>query len=61
MIVFTANLTLGKLAWAMVLLLLPPVALEAPLPEVPSKKRPSIFCQVVPRKVLDGLVELVVK
>ena len=44
-----------------VLLLLPPVALLAPLPEVPSKKRPSIFCQVVPKNTELGLVELVVK
>ena len=57
----TVSLTLGKLAWAIVLELLPPVTLEAPLPLVPSKKRPSIFCQVVPRNRLEGLVELVVK
>ena len=58
---FTVNLTLGKLAWVIVLLLLPPVCLLAPLPLVPKRNLPSIFCQVVPRKTLDGLVELVVK
>nr|DAQ92306.1 MAG TPA: hypothetical protein [Caudoviricetes sp.] len=37
------------------------MALLAPLPEVPIRNLPSIFCQVVPKKILDGLVELVVK
>lgn len=52
----TVSLTLGKLAWAIVLELLPPVALLAPLPEVPSRNLPSIFCQVVPVHLVAGFV-----
>ncbi|WP_300620338.1 hypothetical protein [uncultured Fusobacterium sp.] len=43
-----------------VLLLLPPVDLEAPVPEVPSRNLPSIFCQVVPKYLVAGFSELVV-
>ena len=44
----------------MVLELLPPVALLAPLPEVPNRNLPSIFCQVVPKYLVAGFVERVV-
>lgn len=56
----TCSFTLGKFALAIVLVLLPPICPLAPEPEVESKNLPSIFCQVVLKYLVAGLLDKVV-